>query len=597
MEKSKKPPSAEELLRKIQEIEQRQTHIIQEISKRKLSANHSKHAHQLPIHCSRALREFDRVTQAGIPEPLSTKLTESQYLNVLQSVGQAIHVYDFKHGIMFWNRAAEKLYGYTAAEAYGRTPIELLVDPKDALMAEFLLERAAHGENWAGEFPIINKHGKRFVVFCTNTAYRDEDSRLLGGICISGDSRSDQLIKFGLKLYAPTPLASARHGLDYQNPLQTSTASKISNFVSKVKSKIKTGENCTDHDNSFSDQSEGRNPRGHIGLSPFGVFFSIDTDERLCGKSMIDTGDESVNKSGFRRSLYSKTEEWMVKKGISWPWKGKGEVESINAKLAHFGWHQFNLNEGPEPNPQMRSSASAKLGCNKIEASGMWSSTTQVSNTSSTSNSSSGDMTIIKVNSETNNLDYEILWEDLIIQEQIGQGSIGAVYHGLWCGSARGMNYLHHYSPPIVHRDLKSSNLLVDKNWTVKVGDFGLSRIRYHTHLNTKAGIGTPQWMAPEILRNEQADEKSDVYSYGVVLWEIATEKIPWDNVNPMQVIGAVGFMNQRLEIPKEVDPMWALLIESCWHSDPHSRPTFQEILIKLKDLKKKFAVVRKHNN
>ncbi|GMI70255.1 hypothetical protein like AT5G49470 [Hibiscus trionum] len=156
---------------------------------------------------------------------------------------------------------------------------------------------------------------------------------------------------------------------------------------------------------------------------------------------------------------------------------------------------------------------------------------------------------------------------------------------------ARGMNYLHNCNPPIIHRDLKSSNLLVDKNWTVKVGDFGLSCLKHETYLSTKNGKGTPQWMAPEVLRNEHSDEKSDVYSFGVILWELATEKIPWDSHNSMQLIGAVGFMNQRLEIPKELDPRWASMIEICWHSDPQCRPMFQELLNKLRDLQRQYTI------
>ncbi|MBA0557804.1 hypothetical protein Golob_014848 [Gossypium lobatum] len=97
--------------------------------------------------------------------------------------------------------------------------------------------------------------------------------------------------------------------------------------------------------------------------------------------------------------------------------------------------------------------------------------------------------------------------------------------------------------------------------------------------------------MAPEVLRNELSDEKSDIYSFGVVLWELATEKIPWENLNSMQVIGAVGFMNQRLEIPNGVDPRWASIIESCWHSDLQCRPTFQELLNKLRDLQRQYTL------
>ncbi|GFZ17211.1 protein kinase superfamily protein [Actinidia rufa] len=131
---------------------------------------------------------------------------------------------------------------------------------------------------------------------------------------------------------------------------------------------------------------------------------------------------------------------------------------------------------------------------------------------------------------------------------------------------ARGMNYLHTSHPTIVHRDLKTPNLLVDKNWVVKVCDFGLSRMQHHTFLSSKSIAGTPEWMAPEVLRNEPSNEKSDVYSFGVILWELATLRVPWTGMNSMQVVGAVGFQNRHLEITEEIDPTAAQIIMDCWH-------------------------------
>ncbi|KAL6182136.1 hypothetical protein ACLB2K_043559 [Fragaria x ananassa] len=163
---------------------------------------------------------------------------------------------------------------------------------------------------------------------------------------------------------------------------------------------------------------------------------------------------------------------------------------------------------------------------------------------------------------------------------------------------ARGMNYLHRRNPPIVHRDLKSSNLLVDKNWTVKVGDFGLSKLKNATFLTAKSGRGTPQWMAPEVLRNEPSNEKSDVFSYGVILWEIMTVSVPWDNLNPLQVVGVVGFMDRRLDIPEGLNPEIVSIIEDCWRSDPGQRPSFEDVIQIMKNLviKVEAASVRSSN-
>ncbi|XP_011032504.1 PREDICTED: serine/threonine-protein kinase EDR1-like isoform X2 [Populus euphratica] len=186
-----------------------------------------------------------------------------------------------------------------------------------------------------------------------------------------------------------------------------------------------------------------------------------------------------------------------------------------------------------------------------------------------------------------------------IITEFLPRGSLYRILHRPQCqidekrrikmalDVARGMNCLHASTPTIVHRDLKSPNLLVDENWTVKVCDFGLSRLKHNTFLSSKSTAGTPEWMAPEVLRNEPSNEKCDVYSFGVILWELATLKSPWSGMNPMQVVGAVGFQNRRLEIPKEVDPLVARIIWECWQTDPNLRPSFAELAVALMPLQR----------
>ncbi|KAL2527844.1 Protein kinase superfamily protein [Forsythia ovata] len=152
---------------------------------------------------------------------------------------------------------------------------------------------------------------------------------------------------------------------------------------------------------------------------------------------------------------------------------------------------------------------------------------------------------------------------------------------------AKGINYLHRLTPPIVHWDLKSPNLLVDKNWTVKVCDFGLSRFKANTFISSKSVAGTPEWMAPEFLRGEPSNEKSDVYSFGVILWELVTMQQPWSGLSPAQVVGAVAFQNRRLAIPPNTSPILISLMESCWNDDPAQRPSFGSIMETLKKLLK----------
>jgi tRNA A-37 threonylcarbamoyl transferase component Bud32 len=162
--------------------------------------------------------------------------------------------------------------------------------------------------------------------------------------------------------------------------------------------------------------------------------------------------------------------------------------------------------------------------------------------------------------------------------------------------AARGMNYLHNCTPVIVHRDLKSPNLLVDKNWVVKVCDFGLSRMKESTYLSSRSTAGTAEWMAPEVLRNEPSDEKCDVFSFGVILWELCTMQQPWGGMNPMQVVGAVGFQSRRLDIPDDIDPAVSDIIKQCWETEPKLRPSFAEIMAALKPLQKPITNSQVHS-
>ena len=88
----------------------------------------------------------------------------------------------------------------------------------------------------------------------------------------------------------------------------------------------------------------------------------------------------------------------------------------------------------------------------------------------------------------------------------------------------------------IVHRDIKSANCLVNKHWTVKICDFGLSRMMIDEHINDSSSAGTPEWMAPELFRNEPFNEKCDIFSLGVIMWELSTLSRPWHGTPPEKV-------------------------------------------------------------
>eukprot|EP01087_Luapelamoeba_hula_P002163 TRINITY_DN1188_c0_g1_i2.p1 TRINITY_DN1188_c0_g1~~TRINITY_DN1188_c0_g1_i2.p1 ORF type:complete len:457 (+),score=141.64 TRINITY_DN1188_c0_g1_i2:112-1371(+) len=154
--------------------------------------------------------------------------------------------------------------------------------------------------------------------------------------------------------------------------------------------------------------------------------------------------------------------------------------------------------------------------------------------------------------------------------------------HKLVLDTAKGMNYLHLFKPPVLHRDLKSPNLLVDKYFNVKIADFGLARIK--ASLMT-SNLGTCQYMAPEVIASQSYTEKADIYSFGLVVWEALTRQVPYQGMQPMQIAYGVVHQNLRPPVPQQAHPGLARVMTACWHQDPLQRPTFQEVLNMLKSI------------
>ncbi|XP_047315989.1 serine/threonine-protein kinase STY8-like [Impatiens glandulifera] len=149
---------------------------------------------------------------------------------------------------------------------------------------------------------------------------------------------------------------------------------------------------------------------------------------------------------------------------------------------------------------------------------------------------------------------------------------------------SKGMNYLHQNH--IIHRDLKSANLVMDENEVVKVADFGVARVQSESGVMT-AETGTYRWMAPEVILHKPYGPKADVFSFGLVLWELLTGELPHALLTPLQA--AVGVVQEGLRppIPISTHPKLAQLLDRCWQQNPDLRPDFNEIINILQQLVK----------
>ncbi|WOG86184.1 hypothetical protein DCAR_0205385 [Daucus carota subsp. sativus] len=130
---------------------------------------------------------------------------------------------------------------------------------------------------------------------------------------------------------------------------------------------------------------------------------------------------------------------------------------------------------------------------------------------------------------------------------------------------SRGMEYLH--AQGVIHRDLKSNNLLLNDEMRVKVADFGTSCLE------------TQSQESKEMIKEKPYTRKVDVYSFGIVLWELTTSLLPFQGMTPVQAAFAVAEKNERPPIPASCQPALAHLIKRCWAVNPAKRPDFSYIV------------------
>jgi len=177
---------------------------------------------------------------------------------------------------------------------------------------------------------------------------------------------------------------------------------------------------------------------------------------------------------------------------------------------------------------------------------------------------------------------------------------------GFWAtvsGSiAKGMAYLH--SEEVLHRDLKSKNVLLTEGGGVRITDFGLASTRFLPQRSNSCGggasvgsrmtrssslnemraevIGTPRWMAPEVARREGFTKSADVFSFGMVLFELTTHEIPFAPYDSAQAAALITLDEARPPLPEGLpDPLQAL-VSRCWCAEPSQRPSFDEIVAEL---------------
>ncbi|CAL0314505.1 unnamed protein product [Lupinus luteus] len=536
----------------------------------------------------------------------------SIYESVLKCMGHALHIYKPSSGeIIYWNDTAETLYGWKAYEIIGKRVDEFLISEEYYASLQKIVERLMRGVPWSGQFPLKKRSGEVFMAMASKILHRRHADDTISRNT-SADADDEKLEQ--CSIYETKPHSRHHHSENTtsveasEKDESTAEFGRTSKIAARVLAKLQIGgsrklwkdngsvkSNCTHENSSRNHDLSG----DHVAFNPQQCVDMKKADTKVCAhKTSSVFKDSSV-------------------KTFSMEYDGSFDSPISEDPLLRFHCQFDPKRLEPEATSEVIEEEAQKRQVGlQLPSSGE-------STGSHESSSSKGD--------ESNIVQCEIHWEDLELREEIGQGSYAVVHHGIWNGSdvavkvyfgngyteetlqdyrkeigimkrlrhpnvllfmgavyspqrlaimtellprgslfkilhnnnqtldirrrlrmaldvARGMNYLHRRNPPIVHRDLKSSNLLVDKNWTVKVGDFGLSKLKDATLLTTKSGRGT--------------------------------------------IVGVVGFMNRRLDLPEGLDPNVASIIHECWRSDPEERPSFEELIQRMMFLLNKVTAV-----